>query len=1028
MEQQPRTRIAIYLTMLIAIALVFLVKPSFADTLAENAPIAAAIETTNNKTQLLNAQNTEDQTQLDEQQQRQRQRANQLQIEPVSAQGLEHIAFETVLVRAKLDSARIAQAEARQTIAATQDRIRNIEYQLQDITLAAGKTREVKVHLQALQNKLNAYRELLRAQQKYADAVDNSYNIAKRMHDLEQEHNAQIQYLYQAQERLKQEDEFHQKELALQQQQQKWLETLRDLNDDIQALANAPQDNVSTQRILLELKVLQAQEMSNVNHLSLVLERLDFQYSQLGIDHHNKPSVSELNAIQSQLRQMITEGKRVKKLIKQKLKLIGQRQQAATELKASGILTAADYKTSVSLLHSVAQSYDKLRKRVEGQIETFNSQQLMIQASLKNALAKRQALPGLSLAAWASLGHKLMLIPGLSLQALNALKDQVVIAAAKLKTLRFIGIVLLEVVWFCLWYWLRGFLQHRITAMADARESITDNVVYVITELLSQNLAGLFIFAGIVFVVLLSGVSLRSFSPIFTLAIVWFAFKFAIGIARFSLLESVQDASGRDVQFYHRLKWFLLGGAGLTFLTVLSQQLPVGFEVRDFFNRLMMLLIVAVSVLILKNWQVVPALIEPYLDPKRTYIPRLVRSLSFLIPLTIFVTAMIGLVGYVDLAWAISRYEGVFFMVMTGYVLVHGFVHDIFEWLSELFIRRLRNGWLWTQAVLRPLDKIMRFGLFIFAWYILFISYGWDRDSYVVSKLRTIVNYHLIDLKGASITILLIVKFVIAVLILIWAAKWSREFAYRWLFSRQKDLGLRHSLSAFTQYAVVIFSLLIALQVIGLDLTGLSYILGGLAIGVGFGLRDLTKNYISGLMLLIERPVRAGDLVTVGEFEGEVTDISMRSMTVKTWDRMEVLVPNSEMFDKPFTNWTHQDSIVRTVAKIKVSRDENITQIQQIIHKVLSEIPEIVTDPAPQVFLKEIEEVLLELEVRYFINLAQTVHGRASMRSVVLMAIWHALKAEGIRPPHDAQDIFLCGLPHSERPSYGPIENPAAPG
>ena len=128
---------------------------------------------------------------------------------------------------------------------------------------------------------------------------------------------------------------------------------------------------------------------------------------------------------------------------------------------------------------------------------------------------------------------------------------------------------------------------------------------------------------------------------------------------------------------------------------------------------------------------------------------------------------------------------------------------------------------------------------------------------------------------------------------------------------------MRNSLSVFTQYLVIVIGFFFSFRMLGFDFTGLSLVLGGLAVGMGFGLRDFANNIIGGLMLLIERPVREGDLITLGDYEGRVAHIGIRAMRICSWDNMEVLIPNAETFNKPFTNWTHQDSIVRTVIPLK---------------------------------------------------------------------------------------------------------------
>ena len=253
-----------------------------------------------------------------------------------------------------------------------------------------------------------------------------------------------------------------------------------------------------------------------------------------------------------------------------------------------------------------------------------------------------------------------------------------------------------------------------------------------------------------------------------------------------------------------------------------------------------------------------------------------------------------------------------------------------------------------------------------------------------------------------------ILEFTLLLCIFIWASKWTREFCYRWLYRNAKDAGIRNSLSVFTQYAVILMGVFITLHVLGLDFSGMSMVLGGLAVGMGFGLRDFASNIVGGLMLLIERPVREGDLITLGEYEGRVAHIGIRSMRVSSWDNMEVLIPNAETFNKPFTNWTHQDSIVRTVVPIKVSRADDPLMIQQLILDVLSIISEILSEPAPQVFLKKIDDALIDFEVRYFINVQ--LYTRFEIRSKVLFAITAQFKAAGVQPPIPPLSVELKGV------------------
>jgi len=303
------------------------------------------------------------------------------------------------------------------------------------------------------------------------------------------------------------------------------------------------------------------------------------------------------------------------------------------------------------------------------------------------------------------------------------------------------------------------------------------------------------------------------------------------------------------------------------------------------------------------------------------------------------------------------------------------------------------------------LDKAVRFILFLLAWAALFYSFGWGLESYVVTNLVIILNTPLVALTGVQITLLSFIEFIILAIIVFWAARWSREISYRVLFVEVRDQSMRNSLAAFTRYATILIGTIITLQVLGINISGLSYILGGLAVGIGFGLRDFANNIVSGLMLLIERPLREGDIVTINEYEGVVSKIGLRSMTIKSYDYVEVVIPNADILNKAFTNWTHQDSIARTVLPIKVHRHDDPIKIQEIVLQVLHDLPAVLNDPEPKVFLRQLDDVLIYMEARYFINLEENL--RVSVQSLVLFSVWERFKAHGIRAPYPQQDIRL---------------------
>ena len=387
---------------------------------------------------------------------------------------------------------------------------------------------------------------------------------------------------------------------------------------------------------------------------------------------------------------------------------------------------------------------------------------------------------------------------------------------------------------------------------------------------------------------------------------------------------------------------------------------------------------------------------------------RVIVLLAILIPLILFVNSIVGLCGFVNLIFTISWYESIFIMVLVGYLLLRGLLIDAMELISKMLIRHVTNGWLWTEAFLKPIDRVFHIMLFLSAWAVLFLLYGWDQQSPVVERLAKLLNYHLADVLNTIITPLSIIELAVVISLLYWAARWTREFMYRMLLSRTKDLGLRNSLAILSQYAMIVIGIFISLRLLGIDFRALAVVATAFAFGVGLGLRDLVNNFACGFLLLLERPVRVGDIIVVHGCEGEVTHIGGRAVTVRTWDHMDVIVPNAEIFSKSFTNWTAKDNVVRTVLSIKINRHDSPHNVQAIVHEVLNNQKNVLSDPAAEVFMKELTDGLIEFEVRYYVNLRQ-IKSRVGVRSEVLIAIWGAFERHGIQPPYPHHEIYLRG-------------------
>ena len=363
----------------------------------------------------------------------------------------------------------------------------------------------------------------------------------------------------------------------------------------------------------------------------------------------------------------------------------------------------------------------------------------------------------------------------------------------------------------------------------------------VFAHLISRNWGALCLLGSLTTLFTMSNISPISYRLILVVFSVWFVFRAIISITRLALLESLSNVNGLDVHLYHRLRLtFVLGGV-ITTAMVLSHYLHMHYLVLELLDRLFMIFLFTVSLVLLKGHSVLLTLIHNHMKPKKFYTKRALDLFTLLVPIALLVNGMLGVLGYVALVWDISYYQAIIVVVVIVYVVLRGILLDALVKVSEVMIRRLDNGWLWTEAFLKPFHKALLYFLLLALVAVVFRLYGWDVHSQVVRDIWLVWQFKLLNLSRISISVQSLIHFLIMSTFLLWLARWSREFCYRWMYHNVLDQGLRKSLSIFTQYAMLTLGGIVALTVLGVDISGISMILGGLAVGIGFGLRDFFK-------------------------------------------------------------------------------------------------------------------------------------------------------------------------------------------
>ncbi len=261
------------------------------------------------------------------------------------------------------------------------------------------------------------------------------------------------------------------------------------------------------------------------------------------------------------------------------------------------------------------------------------------------------------------------------------------------------------------------------------------------------------------------------------------------------------------------------------------------------------------------------------------------------------------------------------------------------------------------------------------------------------------------------ISVLMILSGILSVAVTLLVAMWlGRTLENRVMRAEQMDMNLRVVLSKLIRAVLIVLGVLVALPVAGIDITVLSVFGGALGVGIGFGLQKIASNYVSGFIILLDRSIHPGDVLTVDNRFGTVSRLTARYLVLRGNDGTEAIIPNETLITSTVINHSYSDRQMRIAIPIQIGYQSDLEQAMNIMRQAAERHSRVLKDPAPKTFLKSFGDNGIDLELAVWI--IDPEEGQLNLRSELNLEIWRRFQAENIEIPFPQRDVrIVSGLP-----------------
>lgn len=352
------------------------------------------------------------------------------------------------------------------------------------------------------------------------------------------------------------------------------------------------------------------------------------------------------------------------------------------------------------------------------------------------------------------------------------------------------------------------------------------------------------------------------------------------------------------------------------------------------------------------------------------------------------VTANLGIIGG-TLALLVMRMAGQVMNAPSQLYLLHVAVSLAIAWvviavlaslIRNQFLYRIVAATAWTIAALSILG--------------------------LTEPAREVLDSAAITIGGTRVSALLVLKTTALLIVALWGATIASNFFDKRLHS-YKDLtpSIQVLLGKLVRFALVTFSLLIVLASVGIDFSSLALFTGAVGVGLGFGLQRVVSNLVCGIILLADKSIKPGDVISLGENFGWIDTMGARYTSVVSRDGREHLIPNEDFVTQRVVNWSYSNDRVRLEVKFGVSYASDPHVVRRLAVEAAGTVPRVLKSPEPQCHLQAFGESSLDFLLRFWIH--DPVEGLTVVRGAVLLAVWDTFKREGIAIPYPVRDLHI---------------------